>query len=199
MAPLLLKLLRHFVDTFSLCIYFNRTKCTSLLFNTSYLGLSCVRLATLRLQLRTPPPAFTPAARWCRWRAPTPACPRRATRTCSRRSTWASCCGRRPWPAPPPWPSPRRGAAGPWSPRPPWRASSSTSSKTHFCGYLLSGSCVRQNSLQVGGGVWGGDDWRAEVQDDGDHGREQARHQPEGPGRRQGRSRGGSPVTCNTW
>ena len=66
MAPLLLKLLRHFVDTFSLCIYFNRTKCTSLLFNTSYLGLSCVRLATLRLQLRTPPPAFTPAARWCR-------------------------------------------------------------------------------------------------------------------------------------
>ena len=132
MAPLLLKLLRHSVDTFSLCIYFNRTKCTSLLFNTSYLGLSCVRLATLRLQLRTPPPAFTPAARWCRWRAPTPACRRRATRTCWRRSTWASCCGRRPWPAPPPWPSPRRGAAGLSSPRPPWRVWSSSSSKYKF-------------------------------------------------------------------
>ena len=37
--------MQNFVDTFSLCIHFSRTKCTSLLFNTSYLSLCPPRQA----------------------------------------------------------------------------------------------------------------------------------------------------------
>ena len=58
----------------------------------------------------------------------TPESLRRTMKRCWRRWTSGSCWGRRPWPAPQSWPSPRLGVSGPWPPRQPWRASSWSSS-----------------------------------------------------------------------